>query len=107
MGEPLYFRPLFRFADAVRNRWLWGHPHVRAAARPVWTAFTYALTAGRGFKHVINGVDCYRLALECNRNTASVNWEPVQYTSFMAHVRPGAQVIDLGASIGLFAIGAA
>ena len=65
------------------------------------------MTAGRGFRHVVNGVDRFRLALECHAGADPITWEPEQYARFMGHVRPGAHVMDLGASVGLFAIGAA
>jgi FkbM family methyltransferase len=65
------------------------------------------LTRGRGFRHLVNGVDTFRLSLELSHNTDPFDWEPEEYCDVMSAIREGDHVMDIGAFWGLFSLGAA
>ncbi len=67
----------------------------------------WVASGGRGFVHTINDYDRFRIDVRQAPHSAPIIWEPEQYASVMAHVREGAHVIDVGAFVGLYALGAA
>jgi len=82
-------------------------PALWTVVRPFWRLAAAALTLGRGFRHVVNGVDTFRLTLEMSHNTDPFDWEPEEYRDVMSAIHEGDQVMDIGAFWGLFSLGAA
>jgi FkbM family methyltransferase len=64
-------------------------------------------SGGRGFTHVVNGTDRFRLDARQAPHAAPIEWEPEQYGAVMAEIHAGAHVLDVGAFNGLYSIGAA
>lgn len=82
--------PLLKRAD-----WLWN------SARPVYDALVNA--AGRGgLERVINGTD--RLLIAPQFRNLGEKYEPEVWQLVMAVLRPGDQVADVGAHIGLYSL---
>lgn len=82
--------PLLKRAD-----WLWN------SARPVYDALVSA--AGRGgLERVINGTD--RLLIAPQFRNLGESYEPEVWRLVMAALRPGDQVADVGAHIGLYSM---
>lgn len=78
-----------------RAGWLWN------AARPVYDALVNA--AGRsGLERVINGTD--RVLIAPQFRNLGESYEPEVWRLVMAALRPGDQVADVGAHIGLYAV---
>lgn len=78
-----------------RADWLWN------SARPVYDALVKA--AGRGgLERVINGTD--RLLIAPQFRNLGESYEPEVWRLVMAVLRPGDQVADVGAHIGLYAV---
>jgi len=75
--------------------------------RPAWRKTAAVATGGRGFRHIVNGVDEFRLSLELSHNFEPYNWEPEEYREVMATVARGDHFIDVGSFWGLFSLGAA
>jgi FkbM family methyltransferase len=98
LGSALRHSPLL-----ARQDWLWN------AIEPAWQrAFAFA-TRSQGFEARINGETlrlAYEFAARYDRADKRV-YEPSFYAPFAAAVRPGATVFDIGAHIGIFALGAA
>jgi FkbM family methyltransferase len=75
--------------------------------RPAWRTALWIGSGGRGFTHVVNGTDRFRIDARQAPHAAAIEWEPEQYAAVMAEIRPGAHVLDVGAFNGLYALGAA
>lgn len=82
-------------------------PFLWTAIRPLWQAAARVATRGRGFPHLINGVDTFRLSIAQMPNGDPMEWEPEQYQEVMSVIGPGDHVLDIGSFWGLFALGAA
>jgi len=75
--------------------------------RPILLITATILTRGKGFRHIVNGVDSLRLSLKQSYNVEPIFWESDQYLEMMSFLHPGDHVIDLGAFWGLFSLGSA
>jgi len=98
-------RSIERVARRIRHsRRLQGLDRMWAALRPTYDK---ALSlAGRGaVRRVINGDTPIELGVE-HRNTPEA-WEPKVWRHLMSRLRPGDVFVDVGAHIGLYALGAA
>lgn len=77
------------------------------ALRPAWRTALWLGSGGRGFVHDVNGTDRFRVDIRQAPHAAPIIWEPEDYSAVMAEVRRGGEMIDVGAFIGLYALGAA
>lgn len=86
-----------------RYDWLW------AKVAPVWQRAFVRLSRRRGVATYING-DVFRLdhtvGSRYGRHAPRV-YEPAFYGAFIASVRPGMRVLDVGAHMGIFTLAAA
>ena len=79
------------------------------AVEPVWNTIFSVATRRRGFPAVVNGETVrleYRYGARYDRADHR-EYEPHFYRPFVDSLRPGMTVIDVGAHIGFFTIGAA
>jgi FkbM family methyltransferase len=101
---------LHRVGSRIRNApllkkqaWLWNR------VEPVWQLTFGRLAKERGYATRVND-DVFRLEYEYgaryDRNDRRI-YEPSFYGPFVDRIRPGMTVFDIGAHIGLFALGAA
>jgi FkbM family methyltransferase len=83
------------------------HPGLLAPIEPAWRAMFGRLTSHRGFVARVNG-ESFRLTYDyASRYDRSGTYEPGFYRAFTERIGPGMTVLDIGAHVGFFAIGAA
>jgi FkbM family methyltransferase len=93
-----------RNSSALRNQtWLWRR------AEPLWNSLFARASSKRGYHTRLNG-DEFRLTYESaaryDRSDRG-EYEPVFYNAFVKEIGAGMQVLDIGAHVGFFALGAA
>jgi FkbM family methyltransferase len=80
-----------------RADWLWDR------VRPAYDRMLAAFARRRGLKRVINGTDRFRLSA-LSRGFVAEEYEPAVWSRVMREVRPGDHVVEVGASMGLYAL---
>jgi FkbM family methyltransferase len=86
-----------------RQAWLWGR------LEPTWERAFRRLTRRRGYPTVVNG-DAMRLEYACAARydrAGRGEYEPVFYRAFTSRIAQGMTVLDVGAHVGIFSLGAA
>lgn len=101
---------IHRFGSSIRNsrfmkkqRWLWN------IVEPIWEKAFGAVSRKNGFAARIN-TDTFRLSYEHAARYDRADhraYEPEFYVPFVAAIKPGMTVLDVGAHVGIFSLGAA
>jgi FkbM family methyltransferase len=87
-----------RHAPALeRADWLWDR------IRPAYDRMLATFARRRGLERVINGSDRFRLSPQ-SRGFIAEEYEPAVWGRVMREVRAGDHVVEVGASIGLYAL---
>jgi FkbM family methyltransferase len=87
-----------RHAPALeRADWLWNR------IRPAYDRMLATIARSRGLERVINGTDRFRLSAQ-SRGFIAEEYEPAVWERVMREVRAGDHVVEVGASIGLYAL---
>ncbi|MGH7925238.1 MAG: FkbM family methyltransferase [Candidatus Binatus sp.] len=87
-----------RHAPALeRADWLWDR------VRPAYDRMLETVARSRGLERVINGTDRFRLSARSRGFVAEV-YEPAVWGRVTREVRPGDNVAEVGANIGLYAL---
>jgi FkbM family methyltransferase len=87
-----------RHAPALeRADWLWDR------VRPAYDRMLKTVARSRGLERVINGTDRFRLSAQ-SRGFIAEEYEPAVWGRVMREVRAGDHVVEVGASIGLYAL---
>jgi len=87
-----------RHAPALeRADWLWDR------VRPAYDRMLATVARRRGLERVINGTDRFRLSALSRGFVAEV-YEPAIWARVMREVRVGDHVVEVGASLGLYAL---
>jgi FkbM family methyltransferase len=87
-----------RHAPALeRADWLWDR------IRPAYDRMLTTFARSRGLERVINGSDRFRLSPQ-SRGFIAEEYEPAVWGRVMREVRAGDHVVEVGASIGLYAL---
>lgn len=100
---------IHQMASSIRNSpFLKKQKYLWRIIEPIWNYVYSLVTKSKGFKTQING-DSFNLSYEYgsryNRSDKQV-YEPVFYNAFVERIKPGMQVFDIGAHIGIFSLGA-
>jgi FkbM family methyltransferase len=77
--------------------WLWNR------IRPAYDRMLATIARGHGLERVINGTDRIRLSPQ-SRGFVAQEYEPAVWGRVMREVRTGDQVVEVGASFGLYAL---
>lgn len=87
-----------RHAPALeRADWLWDR------IRPAYDRMLATVARSRGLERVINGTDRFRLSAQ-SRGFIAEEYEPAVWGRVMREVRAGDHVVEVGASMGLYAL---
>lgn len=87
-----------RHAPALeRANWLWDR------VRPAYDRMLARVAGRGGLERVINGTDRFRLSAQ-SRGFVAGEYEPAVWSRVMREVRVGDNVVEVGASIGLYAL---
>lgn len=76
------------------------------AARPAYEALLDLVTLGRGFKRTVNGTDAFYVNPRV-RGLFPETYESEVWSFLRSRIRPGDVVLNVGAHVGLYALGAA
>ena len=87
-----------RYAPGVEHAdWLWDR------IRPAYDRMLATIASGRGLERVANGTDRFRLSPQ-SRGFVAQEYEPAVWSRVMREVRTRDQVVEVGASFGLYAL---
>ena len=87
-----------RHAPALeRADWLWDR------VRPAYDRVLSTMVRASGVERVINGTDRFRLSAQ-SRGFIAEEYEPLVWRRVMREVRTGDHIVEVGASIGLYAL---
>lgn len=81
------------------------HPLVQAA-RPAYEALLDIVTLGRGFQRTVNGTDRFNVDPRLRHLFPEI-YEPAVWAFLRSRVKPGDVVLNVGAHVGLYTLGAA
>ena len=103
-GKSRFMNLLERAGVAIRHApaleradWLWDR------IRPAYDRMLTTFARSRGLERVINGSDRFRLSPQ-SRGFIAEEYEPAVWGRVMREVRAGDHVVEVGASIGLYAL---